>query len=432
VIFDVSGLERVIGPPQVIAAEVARLSAAHGLSAQIAIAGTKIAARLLATAHAGITVVPPGEEAARLADLPLEILEAVDFRPQAPKKTKKPRPARGSLGPGAGDLESDLLQILRRWGLRTLGDLARLPAADVRTRLGESGVRIHQAASGRDAAPLVPAGDPTRFLERLELEWPIEGLEPLSFVLARLCDALSASLERADRGAVTVTTRLWLVTRIRSARGPRAAADVERTLNLPAAMRDSRVLRTLILLDLESHPPEAAIDVVEIDLGVAPGQIVQGTLLTRSLPSPETTATLLARLKALMGETRVGTPSVVDSHDERALTMTTFSPGGTRTNELPLPGDQRLVPALRRFRLPIAADVCVEHGAPVAVIPVVRGLAGGRVVTRAGPWRSSGHWWALDRRGWDRDEWEVELPDGVYRLARDRATGRWEIEGAFD
>ena len=61
--------------------------------------------------------------------------------------------------------------------------------------------------------------------------------------------------------------------------------DVERILHLPAAIRDSRVLRTLILLDLESHPPEAAIDIVEIDLAVTPGRIVQGALLTRSLPS---------------------------------------------------------------------------------------------------------------------------------------------------
>jgi hypothetical protein len=96
VIFDVSGLQRVIGPPRVIAGEVARLAAAHGLSVQIAIAGTKTAAALLANARPGIIVVPLGEEAARLADLPLEILKALDLRSQAP---------------GA-----DLLQILSRWG----------------------------------------------------------------------------------------------------------------------------------------------------------------------------------------------------------------------------------------------------------------------------------------------------------------------------
>jgi hypothetical protein len=258
---------------------------------------------------------------------------------------------------------------------------------------------------------------------------------------------------------------LWLVTRVRNARAarrsvtePASSAErrtggegyVERTLNLPAAMRDSRVLRTLILLDLESHPPEAAIDVVEIELGVTAGRIVQGTLLMRSLPSPEEMTTLIARLNALVGEAHVGAPAVVDSYDERAWAMKAFNPGlrlraqgpseshpancelQTANFLRPEAWPARLVPSLRRFRLPIAADVSVEHGAPIAIRPFGRELIGGRVITSAGPWRSSGYWWALDRRGWDRDEWEVELPHGVYRLARARATGRWEIEGAFD
>jgi hypothetical protein len=60
-------------------------------------------------------------------------------------------------------------------------------------------------------------------------------------------------------------------------------------------------------------------------------------------------------------------------------------------------------------------------------------VPGGDVVHRAGPWRSSGRWWALDRSGWDRDEWDVELVDGrCYRLARDRASGRWDIDGEVD
>jgi hypothetical protein len=59
-------------------------------------------------------------------------------------------------------------------------------------------------------------GQAAPFLERLVLEWPIEGLEPLTFVLSRLCDALSVSLERADRGAVSITTTLQLVSRERT------------------------------------------------------------------------------------------------------------------------------------------------------------------------------------------------------------------------
>jgi hypothetical protein len=55
------------------------------------------------------------------------------------------------------------------------------------------------------------------------------------------------------------------------------------------------------------------------------------------------------------------------------------------------------------------------------------------VIHRAGPWRSSGRWWVLDRSNWDRDEWEVELASGgVYRLVRDRISGAWEIDGEID
>jgi protein ImuB len=70
---------------------------------------------------------------------------------------------------------------------------------------------------------------------------------------------------------------------------------------------------------------------------------------------------------------------------------------------------------------------------PVRVVPSARGLTGGQVVHRAGPWRSSGAWWTLGASAWDRDDWDLELADGgVYRVARNRLTGIWEIEGTFD
>jgi protein ImuB len=333
------------------------------------------------------------------------------------------------------------LAIFERWGLRTMGDVARLPRADLLTRLGPIGVRLHQAARGEDLTPLVPTDEIPRFCERLELEWPIEGLEPLSFVLGRLCDALSLRLERADRGAVVITTRLGLVTHTMHVR----------TLQIPSPMRDPRVLRTLIVLDLESHPPPAAIDVVEVDVDVTPGRIVQGSLLTRPLPTAENLATLLARLGALMGESRVGAPALVNTHDDRAMTQVPFAiaSGSGRAGRgagntahgsgLRAQGERRTpteaAPHLvvRRLRFPLAARVEVDHGAPVRVAPAAHEWPGGQVVASAGPWRSSGQWWALDGARWDRDEWDVEITGGlVYRLARDRATGQWAIDAVVD
>jgi hypothetical protein len=88
---------------------------------------------------------------------------------------------------------------------------------------------------------------------------------------------------------------------------------------------------------------------------------------------------------------------------------------------------------VRRLRLPVAARVDTERRRPVRVVPSARGWPGGPVIASAGPWRSSGRWWTADGRAWDRDEWDVELAGGaVYRLARDRTTERWEIEGILD
>jgi hypothetical protein len=88
---------------------------------------------------------------------------------------------------------------------------------------------------------------------------------------------------------------------------------------------------------------------------------------------------------------------------------------------------------LRRFRLPVAARVIADRGTPARVWPAARHLPGGEVVACAGPWRSSGRWWVIDGGGWDRDEWDVAIGGGpIYRVARDRASGQWSVEGLFD
>jgi protein ImuB len=319
--------------------------------------------------------------------------------------------------------------------VRTLGAFAALPADEVAVRLGQTGVRLQRAARGEDPGPLVPAVPDERFEESLDLEWPIDGLEPLSFVLGRLLEPLSAHLERRDRGAAVLHVRLQLVTR----------AMFEASLQLPVAMRDARALRTLILLHLESHPPPAAIDRVVVAVDPTPARVVQYSLLTRPLPTPEQLSTLMARLQALMGETRCGSPAVVDSWEPGALAMTPFMPA-----DVPMAGDGSLpeegrgaagpILALRRCRIPVVARVHVEDGRPVRVAAEGADVSG-RVVAAAGPWRTSGAWWlaAGDSGGragigaWDRDEWDVALADGTTcRIFRARDTDRWFLEGIVD
>jgi protein ImuB len=421
VAFDAAGLSRVVGSPLAIAREVSRLTVEAGLAVRVAIAPTLATAWVVAESRLGTSVVDPGGVAAALDEIPLPVLAVLPAPPGPAGRS----PLTASVPP--------VLATLARWGLRRVGQFARLDRDGVHARLGAMGVWLHRVARGEDAVPFVPAGEASRVVEAMALEWPIEGLEPLAFVLGRLTESLSAALARADRGAVEITTRLRLVTR----------ETFERVLQVPAPIRDAKVLRTLVLLDLDAHRPPAGVDHVEVELGVVPGAILQGSLLARALPAADVLATLVGRLGALMGQARIGAPARVNTHDPRPVAMQTFRLGAA-DRARPLAGAsgpgacwgtsrRPPVSGLRRYRLPVPARVRVERGAPVSVVPARRGLPGGDIVGRAGPWRTSGGWWTTGRGAWDRDEWDVQVAGGsCYRLVERRDTAQWEIEGELD
>jgi protein ImuB len=400
---------------------------------------TQTAARLLATQWPLDGVRGRSDDPmTQWPHLPVTLLQPLETLPPAMNHRDRARP----------DEMRDakrLYETLARWGIATLGDLTALPAAALSSRLGRRGVALQRLARGLDPRPFVPDPDTPRYISRLELEWPLDTLEPLSFVFARLLEPLSTALERADRGAAAIRLDLRLTTRDTYAR----------VLQLPAPMRDARVLRTLLLLDLESHPPSAPVDIVSIELDSVPARITQFSLLERAVPSPETLSTLTARLSALVGEARIGSAVLVDTHQPGTFQMTPFAPvnggayPGTRVSELPV---------LRRQRTPPAIRVSVEHGRPVYLAASRRGMPQGAVVQAAGPWRTSGGWWALPpnqppprlRRSaealrakaeggsheicpWSRDEWDVALRSGaVCRIFQDRTTERWFLDGIYD
>jgi protein ImuB len=426
VTLDISGLGSLIGEPRSIGEELRRAAADAGLGVHIAVAASSSAAILLAHARAGLTVVPRGEESSALANLPLELLDRLrqPVAPNAPNAPAPNAPAPNAPAPNAPIAPvAPIAPELKRWGLRTLGDLATLPSGELSARLGQAGLRCQRWARGEELRPLVPAGVEELFEASLDLEWPIDGLEPLSFVLARLLDPLCERLENGDRGAVILRVTLTLVNRERH----------ERVVELPAPMRDARVLRTLALLDLESNPPPAPIDRVAVSVDVTEGRVLQFGLFARALPS-DTLATLMARLGALMGSDRAGSPSLVDTYRPGAFAMTTFDPPRTFTAnpKSPIPNPKPAA-VLRRFRSPIPARVALEQGRPVRVTTDRRGCAGGLVKRSEGPWRSSGNWWLDDGRSWNCDEWEVTLMDGAtYRISQAHDAGTWFLNGLVD
>jgi len=418
VIVDISGLGRLIGPPDEIARQLAHAIFDARVTANVAIGPTHTIARLLA--HAETAHDSCGRDA--WLQLSIECLQELEVLPAGTNHRDRARP----------------YETLQQWGIGRLGDLAALPAADLSSRLGRRGVALHQLARGLDLRPFVPDRGTRRFIERVELEWPIDNLEPLSFVLARLLDPLSDALERADRGAVAIRLELRLTDR----------STFTRVLPLPVPMRDARVLRTLIVLALESNPPPASIDVVSVEVDPAPARIVRYSLLERALPSPETLATLTARLSALVGESRVGSAALLDSHAPDAFEMVRYTPvadgsGGRADGAVRARADRAAGAVLRRQRLSVALRVSCEQGRPVHIAASRRGVPYGAITQAAGPWRASGGWWTtsgvggegLGHRGgsWNRDEWDVALKSGaVCRIYQDRTTRRWFLDGTYD
>ena len=381
VTFDVSGLDRLFGLPQEIAAAITR----RAPNCRLALAANPDAAICAARGFPGVNIIPQGDEAKFLGSLPVAL-----------------------LGPS-----EELQETLERWGVRKLHQLAALPPLGIAERLGPEGLRLRELARGEADRKLKLIEDPLKFEDEIELDYPVELLEPLMFVLARLIGSLATRL--GARALATDELRLKL--------GLENRATHERTLRLPTPSLDTKAFLKLWQLDLAAHAPSAA--VVKVWMGVNPvkPRAAQSGLFIPAAPEPVRLELTLAWIKAIVGEDRVGVAELVDSHRPGAFVLRAWGVGT---------GGQRLVAggrgqlALRPFRPARAARVALDSGQPDFV--TADGVRG-KVIERAGPWRTTGDWWTKDP--WSRDEWDIALSDGaVYRLYCDPRG--WFVEGSYD
>ncbi|MCU1276468.1 MAG: polymerase IV-like protein ImuB, partial [bacterium] len=147
--------------------------------------------------------------------------------------------------------------------------------------------------------------------------------------------------------------------------------------------------------------------------------------------SPDKLASTIARLQALVGETRVGAPVVLDRHLPDAFTMQRFD--GPRIRSSVVSGqssvsenDARAL-ALHALRPPMEAEARLDRGE-------LRYLAGqgigGQVLAAAGPFRVRDGWWQLPVT---RDYYDVQLSDGaIYRVFHDLNHDSWHIDGCYE
>jgi len=390
VILDLTGLGRLLGSPGDIARQIAVRAAGAGWRVQVAVAANPDAAICAARAYPGVTVVRPGRESRLLGDLPLELL----------------------------DPPEEVLETWHLWGLHTFRDLAALPHAGLAVRMGAAGVEYQRRARGVLERPLLPQTIAPEYKKSMELEYPVAETEPLLFVLSGMLNALCAELESRGMAADEMHYSAGLFNK-----------DLwDRSLRLPCPMRDAKALLKLLHLDLEKHPPPAPVVSVTLRATPAPPQLLQRGLFLPVAPEPEKLEITLARIARLIGEDRLGSPELLDTHRRDAFRMRHFrvlEGIGTRKHTAEQPeGHGKL--ALRRFRPPMPARV---KGCPPTYV-TAQGIQG-RVEAAAGPWRSSGDWW--NTQAWSRDEWDIAVSDGVlYRIFLDLDTHIWYMDGCYD
>jgi len=304
--------------------------------------------------------------------------------------------------------------VLRGWGIATLGGLTALPKAEVGRRMGSEGALLWERAAG-EAARVLRLVEPARsFAAEWDYEPPVESVEPLFFKLRRFAERVALEL----RGAGFVAEKLSLTLLLedetdhrREFRLPEPGADVEGWLRILnghlATVRTGARVAGVRLVAAPARPPER-----------------QEGLFDTGLRDPASFWENLARVAAIVGDDRVGTPVPADTHRPDAFALQ--RPAESVEPAAVAPVHPPYGPTLRRFRPPWPVRVVCEAGSPARL---EGGRLEGRVREARGPWRGSGDWWKPE--AWALETWHVEMSaGGIYQLA---STGDvWRVEGMLD
>jgi protein ImuB len=490
VIVDLTGAGRLFGLPKDAGQQLAARAVACGFTVNVGLGANPDVSLHAARGFAGVMVIAEGEEAQRLAALPVEVLQ--------------PSP--------------EMLDTLDSWGIRTFKALAALPSIPLTQRLGQPGLHLQRLARGEVRRELVLAEAATLFLESLELEEAVDLLEPLGFVLNRLLGDLITRLQARSLATDHVQVSLELEIhpdrqvraepptdmensptlcsamdgtpgslhaglppqQAKSGLPPQHAKTVragdpglagapglgwyQRALKLPVPTQDSKILLKLLELDLAAHPPPAPVKKITVEVFPARVRLTQAGLFQPLAPEPAKLEITLSRLRAAVGEQeevaqapvpasvcrgRVGFPLVMDSHRSDSFqVLPSSAEEAGNSSQRKTRGDREKIgeclPApqlvLRWFRPPLAARVECRPAAGGEAVPaaVIFNGVRAKIIHACGPWRSSGSWW--DHSGqWQREEWDVALgfsnvdgACGLYRIFRDAQSGQWFVEGMYD
>lgn len=393
-VVDIAGTEKLFGAPDRLAATFYSRVRALGITAVIAVSGNLHAALCLAkglSLRTPIRVIPPGAEQSELSSVPLSVL----------------------------DLAESHAETFSLWGIHNLGMLASLPEIELVARMGQEGSRLRQLARGTLPHLFQPVEPAFTLEERMELDNPVELLASLLFVTGVMLDQLILRAAARVLALASVTVTLLL----------EGGGTHSRTVRPALPTNDRLLWLKLLHLDLEAHPPPAAI--LALALTAQPGVTgkIQLGLFSPQVPDPGRLDVTLARIAKIVGEDCVGRAVLRDTHHPEGFRLERFIVPAGEPAELPA------VPVhavLRGLRPPEDVRVTVAGRRPER-LQFRQQLY---TVERAyGPWLAGGEWW--NAGAWGHEQWDLIARSATGStlsccLIRDPSRNQWQVVGLYD
>jgi protein ImuB len=307
----------------------------------------------------------------------------------------------------------EALELASRLGVRTLGDLARLPRDGVALRFGPALLGELDRALGRAPEARVFFVPPARFDARLELPAQVTQAESVLFVARRLLAQLEGFLTARHAGARGFTLALL--------RHDGGAMRLEVALATPhrdaahfAMLARERLARTALAAPVEAVRLEAA------DLAPLPGD--SGSFLRDARSSGEDWARLVERLQARLGGEAVHGLAL---HAEHRPELAWRPVGPPRTSAAP---PARGATIRRPSAAPLPGEPRSAGPRPLWLIEPPRRLAENDFMLLAGPERIESGWW--DGAEARRDYFIARSDASLLWIYREREGG-WFLHGIF-
>src|SRR6266567_3773928 len=327
-----------------------------------------------------------------------------------------------------GQMEvQEIFAIFHKWGIHTLGQLAALDKEQLGARLGSEAIRMWERANGRSSRLLKLIRPPESFQESFEFEREIETAEPLLFMLRRFLEQLAVRLGAIYLVAKELTLRITFANSRQDEPAVAGKQSYERVFKIPQPTNDVDLLFRMLQTHLENFRSEHPIVAVALNAQPIKPAKEQFGLFETTLRNPHQLSETLARLTALLGSERVGTPVIEETHRPDAFRMEPFAwavasavPSGQFSHAL---RTAHATAALRRFRPAASASIFLSETIPAHVQSAD---LNGKILEQRGPYFLSGNWW--DEKAWARAEWDLQLQDGKLIRCHE-SEGTWEIDG---